>query len=56
MPELQRLRDDGGVAAVEESVGEPTGAERIGGVDKSAAVNVERETCEKMAVTELVSS
>lgn len=58
MPELQGLRDNGGVAAGEESVGEPSGVERIGGVNESTAVNVERETYKKMAVTEfkLVSS
>lgn len=40
--EVERLGDDGGGSAGVETVGEPCGIERIGGVGGAAAVNVVR--------------
>lgn len=56
VPEPERLRDDGHVAAGEVAVGEPRGVEGIGGVGRPAAVNAVGKPCTPiMAVTELVS-
>ena len=46
--EMEWFRDEAGGAAGEETVGEPSSVEWVGGVSWSAAVNVVRDTCEWM--------
>lgn len=44
--EAQRLRHDSGGAAAEVAVGEPRRVELVGGIRRTSAVDVVRQTCE----------